>query len=348
MTSHWTLIPILTFSLISGASAQPEQQPAHVRVDLAQSMEMAPVIDLPATVISRNDSRIATEIAGRVTWITDIGNALKQGDIIAKLDDAFLQIQLKNAKATVQRLQARLAFEERQVIRFEELATTHSTPAQRVDEVKMNRDVTKQELASAGFEVERINLQIDRTVVRAPFNARVVERRAQIGEYAPVGSEIARVVDIENLEARVQAPLNTTAYIHEGMALSVKNGEDYGQHQIRTIVPVGDEISRTIEIRIALPAEKWVIGTPLRISVPTDTPRQTIVIPRDALILRRDESYVFRVNADAIAERIAVRTGAASGDFIEVFGAIQDGDALVIRGGERLQPGRLVTVIAES
>ena len=148
MTLYWLITPAIAISLTSAALAQPgaaQQPPAPVRTELAQSMAMAPVIDLPATVISKNDSQVATEIAGRITWIADVGRSLKQGDVIARLDNAFLQIQLKDAQATVQRLQARFEFEERQVKRFQELASTQSTPAQRVDEVQMNRDVIRQE-----------------------------------------------------------------------------------------------------------------------------------------------------------------------------------------------------------
>jgi RND family efflux transporter MFP subunit len=339
----------LSLSFLPVQAQQGQQPPpAPVRVDIAKSMEIAPVIDLPATVISRNDSNVATEIAGRVTWIAEVGTQLQENGVVARLDDAFLKLELADAEATVKRLEARLGFESRQVERFEELATSNSTPAQRVDEVRMTRSVTEQELNSAKLAVERIKLQLDRTVIRAPFPARVVSRSAQIGEFASVGSDIARLVDTQHLEARVQAPIATNAFIKEDMQLTVKDGGEYSEYPIRAIVPVGDEISRTIEIRVAIPADKWVIGTPLRISVPNASPRQTLAVPRDALILRRDDTYVFRIGDDNTAERIAVRTGAANGNYIEVFGPVKDGDNLVIRGGERLQAGRAVSVLGQS
>jgi len=351
MNGSKMLAPVFGLILLSASvQAQPGQQPppAPVRVDLAKEMEIAPVIDLPATVISRNDSQVATEIAGRITWIAEVGTELKEGDVVARLDDAFLKLELSNAQATVKRLEARHAFENRQVGRFEELAASNSTPAQRVDEIRMTRDVTAQELASARLEAQRIELQLARTAIRAPFPARVVSRATQIGEYASVGSEIARLVDTQHLEIRVQAPIATNQFVTENMKLVVKDNGDYSEFPIRTIVPVGDEISRTIEIRLSVPEDKWVIGTALRISVPNATPRQTLAVPRDALILRRDDVYVFRIDDENKAERIGVRTGAASGSYIEVFGPIAKGDNLVVRGGERLQAGRAVSVLGES
>jgi hypothetical protein len=87
----------------------------------------------------------------------------------------------------------------------------------------------------------------------------------------------------------------------------------------------------------------WSAGQGVRIAIPTAASRPATVIPRDALVLRRDGTTVFRILDDNTAERIAVETGMAEGDFIEVIGDIQPGDAVVIRGGERLRAGQEVT-----
>lgn len=342
-------LPLILLFIASPVLAQNgAPPPAPVRVSKAETMDIAPVIDLPATVISRNDSRLATEIAGRVTWIADVGTQLREDDVVARLDDAMLKFARAEAEATVKRLEARLAYEERQVERYEELAQTQSTPAQRVDEARSTRDVTAQDLAAAKVALARIALQIERAQIRAPFPARVVERLAQIGEYANVGSDIARLVDVKHLDIRVQAPIATTTFIREGMKLTVKDGDDYKDFPIRAIVAVGDEISRTYEIRLEAPEGRWLIGTPLRVSVPNAAPRKAIAVPRDALILRRDETYIFRIDGEQKADRIAVRTGAASGNYIEVFGPVEEGDSVVVRGGERLQAGRSVEVLADT
>ena len=68
-----------------------------------------------------------------------------------------------------------------------------------------------------------------------------------------------------------------------------------------------------------------------------------IAVPRDALVLRRDGTTVFRILADDTAERVSVQTGIAAGDLIEVTG-IEPGDRVVTRGGERLRPGQKVVI----
>ncbi len=63
-------------------------------------------------------------------------------------------------------------------------------------------------------------------------------------------------------------------------------------------------------------------------------------------MLRRDGAFVFRVNADNTAERIAVEPGVGAGDLISVSGALEPGDRVVVRGGERLQPGQPVKLLS--
>ncbi len=79
-------------------------------------------------------------------------------------------------------------------------------------------------------------------------------------------------------------------------------------------------------------------------AIPTEHEREAILVPRDALVLRREGVYVFRVIKDSIAERIQVETGIADLNRIEVIGGIQANDLVITRGGENLRPGMTVTV----
>ena len=71
-------------------------------------------------------------------------------------------------------------------------------------------------------------------------------------------------------------------------------------------------------------------------------------MPRDALVLRNDGTYVFRVNAEGKSERLNVQPGQSLGDLIEVSGELVAGDVLVTRGAERLKAGQRVTIRALS
>jgi len=82
----------------------------------------------------------------------------------------------------------------------------------------------------------------------------------------------------------------------------------------------------------------------VRIAIPTAEPQSSVVIPRDALVLRVDGASVFRILEDDTAERISVIPGIADGDWIAVGGGVKPGDRVVVRGGERLRAGDSVSI----
>jgi len=111
-------------SLFTGtANAQQRQlPPALVEVAEASAEMMAPQTYLPGTVVSLNDSRISAEIAGRVTWIASEGTLLKEGDVIAEIDDRNLTLVLARGKSQAARLEARIKYLESDLARLKELA----------------------------------------------------------------------------------------------------------------------------------------------------------------------------------------------------------------------------------
>jgi multidrug efflux system membrane fusion protein len=117
---------------------------------------------------------------------------------------------------------------------------------------------------------------------------------------------------------------------------------------IRSLVPTGDIRSQTFEARINLPLEAsaaWTVGQLVSVGIPIRSGEQTLAIPRDALVLRQDGSYVFRINDENKAERIAVNVGDSSGDLIGVSGSLAQGDRVAVRGAENLREGTEVKIM---
>jgi RND family efflux transporter MFP subunit len=129
------------------------------------------------------------------------------------------------------------------------------------------------------------------------------------------------------------------------MGVSVSDAERQVEGRIRTVVPVGDERSRQLEVRVELPEATWMIGSAVRVALPTSTARQVVAVPRDALVLRRESTFIFKVDPDGAAQRVEVETGVGRGELIEVRGDVAAGDQVVVRGGERLRPGQPVRVL---
>lgn len=334
---------ITAASLVSHAQ-QPEMPPAQVQVALADKRMMAPIMDVNGTVISLNDSQIATEVEGKLTSIVQVGTEVQAGDVIATIDNRLLEIAHRRATATLKRLQADLAFRKQNVARFQDLASSDNASKSRLEEVISQHDMTQQNVEDAKALADRTRGDLERAQIRAPFNGTLVARLANKGEYLTVGAPIARFVDTENVEIALPAPLAITQYLIKGAEVTVQSARGTHSLPIRTVVPVGDAISRMVEVRLKASGKDWAISTPVKISLPKSKPIESIAVPRDAIVLKSGQSYLFKVGDDNKAQQINAEIISTVGLWVALRRGVDEGDRIVIRGAERLQPGQAVVV----
>jgi hypothetical protein len=112
--------------------------------------------------------------------------------------------------------------------------------------------------------------------------------------------------------------------------------------KLRAVVPVGDINSHTVEVRVTMAAADGVVGDSARVLIPSAPPQRVLAVPRDALVLREDNTYVFRLDASNSVDHVAVEPGTENGTLVEIRGDIAAGDRIVVQGAERLQAGEKV------
>ncbi|MGD8591935.1 MAG: efflux RND transporter periplasmic adaptor subunit [Gammaproteobacteria bacterium] len=354
-STNWILFAMLVGVCVNLHAADgnkkkpgPGGRPSPVIVADAKLQLLAPVTWVSAAVISLNDARLATEVEGQLRKVAKVGTLVGENDVVARIDNTFIKIRIDELHAAVERERARLQFLFQEVVRLEKLAKQNAAAQTRLEQTQSEREVAKNELEIANTRLRQAREELARHVVRAPFPGVIAERFMRPGERAAVGDEVVRLIDANDLEIQARAPLASINYITEGMRLDVKT--DVGDHveaTLRTIVPIGDARSRLLDLRLDFAGVNWRVGQPVRVALPTAVAKQVLAVPRDALVLRRDGSSIFKINQDGVAEKVSVEIGIASGDYVEVKGDLKDGDPVVIRGGERLRPGQKVQIISE-
>lgn len=324
------------------AAAQAEPPAPTVGVATARLVRMAPKLALPGTVMSRSDSQLASEVEGRIAWVAEVGTVVKAGDVVARIDNKLAALQLQSDKAATAKLSAQLSYDRDQSARMDKLFDQNAIAKSARDQAKSTRDMDAAALAQAEASYARSQYQYSHSDIRAPFAGRVVARLINAGEYATPGKAIVRLVDTGALEVSVQSPIDASHYIAEGAKVGVViQGRTIGA-TVRAIVPVGDVASRTIEVRIALPAGAGLVGDAAKVFLPASQPHDVIAVPRDALILREENTYVFKLDKKSQAQRVAVETGAEEGTLVEVKGLVSPGESVIVRGAERLEAGQKV------
>lgn len=338
------LIACLLPALSWAQEEEPQAPAAPVVVEKAQRDTFSATLWVSGSVISQNDARIAAETDGRITWVANVGSRFEKGGVIARIDAEGLALELADRQAQLAGLNSQLKYRDSSLQRFQKLAASNNAAATQLDEAQSQLDMTRQEIKRVEIAIAQIKRRINQTEVLAPFPGIVAERLVQIGEFVGRGEQVARLVDTQHREIKVQAPLSVAGWIREGMLVTVEHRRIESLSPVSYVIPVGDERSRMFEIRIAATDPAWIIGSPVRVALPNSEPRELVAIPRDGLVLRGSNIYVMRVNNDNIVEKVSVETGIGLGGFIEVIGNLEKGDLIVTRGGERLQPGQAVTI----
>ena len=314
--------------------------PAKVEVATAELRELAPVVEIPGTVISKNNARVASEVRGVLVWLADVGDAVAKGDTIARIDPRLLEVDAKRARANVAKLQADYDYRERQLVRTEELATRNSASATLLDEARALRDQAQHQLEDARAQLERAEVDLERTRIRAAFAGHITERLASVGEFIDVGEDVIRLVDTQRIEIALPAPLALTPYLKPGQMVHVRNGSVERQHPVRTVVPVGDAVSRMVEIRLTAKAGDWLVGAPVQVSVPSAATKTVVAVPRDALVERGGQAFIYKVSDEGTAQQVVANVSMTVGLWVGIAEGIEPGDRVIVRGAERLMDGQ--------
>jgi RND family efflux transporter MFP subunit len=341
-----TVIAVL-LPVAATAQSGGQTPPAPVTVARVTEGNLEATVTTTGTVVSRNDARLAAEVNGRLDWVAEPGARVAKGAPLARVDAHMLELQLREDEAQYARAGANVDLLDTQLARLNALPPGIASRSQ-IDEAAARHAMAKQELEQARAARDRSRHLVSRAVIRAPFPGHVVERLRQLGEFVSAGTEVVRLTDTGHVEVVARAPVSEAAHLAVGQPVTVHGSAKQVESRIRAIVPVGDERSRLLEVRIELSDPGWTIGSAVRVDLPAAKAGAGLIVPRDAVIVRADGAHVFRVGTGDIAERVAVRIGNGDAKRVEITGGLADGDRVVVRGGERLRPGQALAITTSS
>lgn len=319
--------------------------PAQVQVASVRMEQLAPTISLPGTVISRDESRVATTVPGTVLEVVDVGQRVKKGDPLARLDTFALDSEKVQRENEIAREDSRIRFLEAELERLERLGRDNNAARSQIERTASDLEVARRDQRIAESRLDFVMKSIARSRVAAPFDGLVTERLVQPGERAEVGTPIARVIGQSRIEVRTLAPIRSVRFLDEGTPLRVRGTFNEIDATVRTKVPASGRGAHMFEVRVPVPVGVFAVNEDVRVEVPTAEAEVSLIVPRDALVLRREGTIVYRIGDDDTAQPVSVTPGPGRGSSITVTGDLSAGDRVVTRGAERLQPGQPVQTI---
>src|SRR5262244_3309006 len=274
------LLLVLAGGLLWGPLMRPE--PPTVRTAMTRAVSQEPVVnsilDASGYVTARRQATVSAKITGKVAEVLiEEGMRVKEGDVLARLDDieakaqlALAKAQLTATRAQLAEIRAQLAQAERDVTRQQGLADRQFTSAQALEAARTQRDMLKARLASteeqirvAQESVGVAQVQLDNAVVRAPFSGVVVAKAAQPGEIiSPVSAGggftrtgIGTIVDMDSLEIQVDVNESYINRVTPGQPVeAVLNAYPDWRipGEVIAIIPTADRSKATVKVRIAV------------------------------------------------------------------------------------------------
>jgi len=278
--------------------------------------------------------------------VAEPGARVGKNGVVARLDTDELELQKLEQEARVKRGEISKAQLAREAERLKALGTAVSRI--QLEQAESARDLAGADLDIARATLRQIQERLSRAELRTPFGGVVAERLKRAGEEVNRGETVARMLDPETLEIRLFLPLRHVRAIKAGDRVKVKVDGAQALARVRGIVPAGDPRSQSFEVLVDLPTAREVkltSGSVVEVELPLGEPQALLAVPRDALIIRSEGLAVYRIGPDNKAERLAVTTGIADGEWVAVEGSLLASDTVVVRGGENLQDGALVKIV---
>lgn len=335
--------------LLCAAQAEAQQQSVSVvQVAMVSRTELAPTVAVPGTIYSRNDMQITSGIGGTLEMVAEPGTLVAKGGSIARVDNRTLMLQRAEQEALLSRAEINIRQLSSQLRRQRELQSQNLVSEFELEQTEANRDLALSDANITRIRIRQIDDQVRRAEVRAPFAGVVTRRDRRAGEEVARGETLGWMTDTDNLEVRAFVPLKHLSRTRTGQSLDIFATDNRHAGTIRSLVPTGDVRSQTFEARIDLPAVAagdWTVGQLVSVAIPIKPRELALTIPRDAIVLRANGSFVFRINDDNIANQVRVELGDSVGDLISVTGELAEGDRVAIRGAENLRDGSEVKIM---
>ncbi|MEL6317364.1 MAG: efflux RND transporter periplasmic adaptor subunit [Pseudomonadota bacterium] len=353
---------------IASAPAAAQERPARATVDpvIVETLaETAPVLGRLAPGVQ---SQVASRIEGVVTKIfTAPGARLSAGDQIAALDPELFQIDFDNAKATLARAEAGVAAAEADVALAKQAmtraanlrGTTAFSKSQFEDQEQRAAQAVGQlararaEVAQARSALARAEHDLRHTMIVAPFDGVVIERSAQPGQFIRRGQSAAVLLDPARIEVRADVPTDMAAGVVPGATVTAWFDDVNSiALTVRSLVPRESVSTRTRPVRLtadlsALPDHLLAPGRAVQIEMPVGPAERVLTVSKDALV-RSGADWVVMLAVDGKAERRVIEIGRAVGERVVVSRGLAEGDLAVVRGNERLNPGRALDIETRS
>ncbi|WP_420347255.1 efflux RND transporter periplasmic adaptor subunit [Pelagibius sp.] len=366
-TSFIALVAVGFLASLAGGAALLHLRAAQSKVEAARPFAPVPVASLVLEAARSYDvaerfvgrlepaqqARIAFERSGLVTAVAvEEGEVVSADAVIATLDTAILEVERDRLLGQRKQVTASLELARLTEGRQRVLRDRGHASEQRLDEARLGAVALEGELAALDAAIRRIDVDLDKSVVRAPFGGRIGARFIDTGSVVDAGTPVVDILETGRPQARIGLSPEAAAALTPGEVVGLSaNGRNL-QARVVAIRPDLTTATRTVSVLFDVrgePAAKFGDTVELRLSRPVVAEGFWLPISAlsegerglwSVLTLQPDDNGTFRIGQETVE---LLHT---AGDRVFVRGTLRAGDRVVANGRNRVVPGQQVSLAA--
>jgi RND family efflux transporter MFP subunit len=326
-------------------------------------------------VVAQRKSALATKVTGRLVWLgVEEGSKVRAGEIIARLENADVtaarseaQANLSTARWNLDQAKAEYADATLGLTRARELVAKGYIAQADYDTAKARHDKAVAALRageavvkSSEAAVKAADVALEYTLIRAPFNAVVLTKNADVGDIVtPLGAaanakaSVVSVADMGSLKVETDVSESNLEQVKLGQPCEIQLDALPGERfrgKVHMIVPTADRTKATVLVKVGfidsdpriLPEMSAKVAFLSRSPQPSEEKARTAVT-KSAVALRDARTVVFLLKEDRAVET-PVTLGGHLGDMEEVQAGVKAGDRVVMSPPAGLRDGSKVRV----
>jgi RND family efflux transporter MFP subunit len=376
---YWTLVVIAIMILVSLLYAKGVLTPS-VEVQVATVSQFYPsqaftMLNASGYVVAQRKSALASKVTGRLIWLgVEEGSPVKKGQVVARLENEDVSATRDQAAAnvnaarfTLEQAQADLRVATLSFNRNKELLSRGVVARQAYDDAlaRYERAVAAVAAAEAALKANTAALEgatalLEYTLIRAPFDAVVLTKDADVGDIVtPLGAAanakaaVVTIADMNSLEVEADVSESNLGQIRLGQPCEIQLDalpERRFRGEIHMIVPTADRSKATVMVKVRfidkdsriLPEMSAKVAFLARLAK-LDERKPRTALHQTALMNRKNGKVVFLVKENRVVET-PVNLGRPMGDMVEVLGGVKVGDRVVLNPADGLKNGSKIKI----
>jgi membrane fusion protein, multidrug efflux system len=328
------IIVLFVLSGLSGCNQKTEKVkeklPVSVDVIIAEKVNFPATVEVNGTSLSEEMIELHPEISGRLTYLNiPDGISVKKGTLLAKINDADLQAQLEQ-----QKVQLDLAVKTEK--RLKDLLAVNG-----VNQSDYDAALSQVNTYSANIKV--LEAQIDKTVIRAPFDGKLGLRLVSPGAYVTPLTLLGTLQESDKIKIDFTIPSSYANLASVGNTIFIQTNES-DERKVAVISAIEPQINvdtRNITVRARL--KSGTISPGAFVKVLLNKKEEGIAVPSNSLIPDASSNQVIVIkNKRAVFKN--VETGIRAADVVELLSGVNSGDTIVVSGVLFVRPNALVKI----